>query len=255
MLASSAVGIECPPMPPAKSKVETVLDVLERHYGPQQAGWPTSPYEFIVWWHCGYPPSDERCARGWESLTKAVGTSLEALLAAPMPKLTAALKPGGMVPELRAMRLKEIAMRIQDEFAGDLRGALSGSLAEAKKQLKKFPNIADAGADRILLFAGIAPVAAVASNCPQVLARILYGREHENYARTYKEAQQAVEAEIPAKLDARQRAYLLLKRHGQELCKRTKPKCEACPLSKSCACATGKDRGRDASAARIGSRR
>jgi endonuclease III len=46
---------------------------------------------------------------------------------------------------------------------------------------------------------------------------------------TYREAQQAIEAEVPEKFDARARAYLLLKRHGQDLCKRTNPKCWQCP--------------------------
>ena len=36
-----------------------------------------------------------------------------------------ALRPGGMVPELRAMRLKEMAARVKDECAGDLRLSLS----------------------------------------------------------------------------------------------------------------------------------
>ena len=97
--------------------------------------------------------------------------------------------------------------------------------------MKKFSNIADPGADRILLFAGIAPIAAVPSNCPQVLVRILHGQERENYGVNYREAQQAIAAEVPETLDARKRAYLLLKRHGQEICKRTKPKCEKCPVN------------------------
>ena len=45
--------------------------------------------------------------------------------------------------------------------------------------------------------------------------RIQRGQERESYGVTYREAQQAIEAEIPAKFDARTRAYLLLKPHGQ----------------------------------------
>jgi adenine-specific DNA glycosylase len=41
-------------------------------------------------------------------------------------------------------------------------------------------------------------------------------------------------AELAESFDARQRAYLLLKRHGAEICKRTKPKCEVCPVSAMC---------------------
>jgi endonuclease III len=151
-----------------------------------------------------------------------------------------------MVPELRAMRLKEIAARVLNEFGGDLRASLAGPMARVRKILKTFPGMADAGADRILLFAGIAPVAAVPSNCPQVLVRIQRGQERENYGVTYGEAQRAIAAEVPETVDARTRAYLLLKRHGQELCKRTKPKCEQCPIQAECAFFAGKRRGRAA---------
>ena len=58
--------------------------------------------------------------------------------------------------------MKQIAERVQREFGGDLSGALSQMpLAKARSALKKFPNIADPGADRIVLSAGISPVAAV----------------------------------------------------------------------------------------------
>jgi endonuclease III len=149
-----------------------------------------------------------------------------------------------MIPEVRAMRIREIAARVQGEFGGDLRRGLVGPLAQVRKALKKFPGIADPGADRILLFGGIAPVAAVPSNVPHVLVRIRHGRERESYGVTYKEAQQAILADVAETFDARTRAYLLLKRHGQQLCKRVKPQCERCPLNPVCAFRAGKQRGR-----------
>jgi len=221
-----------------------ILDRLESHYGPQQPAWPTDPYLYLVWLHCGYPASDAACTKGWASLKKKIGVSPLQLLRASTEALASALAPGGMVPEVRAMRLKAIAERVQNEFGSDLRAGLVGPIAQVRKTLKRFPNIADPGADRIILFAGIAPVAAVPSNCPHVLVRIQRGQERENYGVNYKEAQQAIAAEVPEKLDARTRAYLLLKHHGQELCKRTKPKCEQCPIQLDCAYFTGKRRGR-----------
>ena len=62
-----------------------------------------------------------------------------------------------------------------------------------------------------------------------MLVRIQRGQERENYGVTYREAQEAIEAEIPKNLDARTRAYLLVKRHGQTVCKRSNPECEHCP--------------------------
>jgi endonuclease III len=235
-------------MPKAATSVAEILRKLEAHYGKQEPSWPTDPYHFLIWWHCGYPASDATCSKGWEALKREIGVETQQILAATPGALAKALKPGGMVPELRATRLKEIAARVQDEFAGDLRAALVGPLPQVRKILKSFSSIAHPGADRILLFAGVAPVAAVASNKPYVLVRILHGREGKNYGTTYREAQEAIEAEVPAKFDARIRAYLLLKRHGQELCKGSNPQCNACPVSASCAYFAGaeKMRGRGA---------
>ena len=224
--------------------VSRLLDRLESAYGPQEPTWPTDPYLFLIWWHCGYPASDAACAKGWELLEREVGTSVEKILKAPPSKLASALKPGGMFPEVRATRLKEIAARVKDEFGGDLRAGLAGPVEKVRKTLRKFPNIAGPGADRILLFGGLAPVAAVPSNCTHVLVRILKGQERENYGVNYREAQSAIEAEVPAKLDARARAYLLLKRHGQDVCKRTKPRCEECCVRSLCAFFAGSRRGR-----------
>jgi endonuclease-3 len=231
-------------MPKKDLRIPELLRKLESTYGRQVPSWPTDPYLFLVWWHCGYPASDTTCAKGWQSLKREIGVDPEELLAASPAKLGRALSSGGMVPELRAMRLKEIAARVKDEFAGDLRSALVGPIVKVRKLLKKFSGIADPGADRILLFGGIAPVAAIPSNGPHVLVRIQRGLEHESYAVTYREAQRAIMAEVPEEFHARSRAYLLLKHHGQELCKRTKPKCSECPVSASCVYFSGQRRGR-----------
>jgi len=143
-----------------------------------------------------------------------------------------------MVPELRAERLQEIARRVLNEFGGNLWRALSGPVKDVRKRLKSFPGIADPGVDRILLFAGISPVAAVPSNCVHVLYRIQHGPEGSSYAATYREAQKTIEREVPKNLESRTRAYLLLKLHGQELCKRTNPRCQACVLRRDCSFAS-----------------
>ena len=241
-------------MPVRSISLINILQRLETQYGTQAAHWPTDPYEFLVWWHCGYPQSDERCGKGWAALTTQMSIRPESILAAKPASLTSALKNGGMVPELRAVRLKEIARRVQDQLGGRLSGALQGTIADARNILKQFPNISDPGADRILLFAGITPVAAVPSNNPLVVIRVLYGRERKNYKVNYRESQQVIEQEIPADLKQRRRAYLLLKRHGQELCKLTNPKCHECPVRADCAYYAGNLKGRAAHAPIPGSR-
>jgi hypothetical protein len=46
-------------------------------------------------------------------------------------------------------------------------------------------------------------------------------RERENYGANYREAQQIIGGSIAAGVQSRSRAYLLLKQHGQVVCKRT----------------------------------
>ena len=222
-----------------------VLEMLEKHYGKQVAVGPSDPYEMILFVNCGYPATDASCSKGYEALRQEVGTKPAEILAAPKAKLAKLMRPGGIVPELRAERLKTIAKIVNDEFGGDLKWSLEKLLEEekkgegkgirfAKKALKEFPVIGEPGADKILLFAGLVPIVAVPSACVGVPQRILFGEEDKNYAAGYRAAREAMTEELPEKFDVRQRAYLLLKRHGAEICKRTKPKCEICPVSAVC---------------------
>jgi endonuclease-3 related protein len=223
----------------ARPQITQVLDTLEALYGTQHPTAPTDPYEFLIWWHCGYPPSEERCAKGWQALIDRIGIAPRRLISSTPVKLGAALKAGGMVPALRAARLKEIATRVVEEHAGDLRSSLARLPAtQARKLLKTFPGISNPGADRILLFARIEPLAAVPSASPYVLVRVAQGPEGEKYAATYTAAQQ-MQNTLSAEFDARIRGYLLLSRHGREICKRTNPACQRCPLKPACAFAKG----------------
>jgi endonuclease III len=77
-----------------KTTVADILDRLEEHYGQQKITWPTDPYLFLVWWHCGYPASDKACSKGWDELNRSVGVAPEKILRASPDKLGDALRPG-----------------------------------------------------------------------------------------------------------------------------------------------------------------
>jgi endonuclease III len=165
---------------------------------------------------------------------KEIGLKPEQILKAPKAKLARVVHESVMIPQLGAERLKEIAGMVQHDFGGDLRAAIRGPLPMARRILKQFPVIGDPGADKILLFAMAAPLPAVPSNCIEVPLRLGFGEQDKNYAKSYRSLQQALSANLPETFAARQRAYLLLKRHGQETCKRSKPLCDRCPLTEDC---------------------
>jgi endonuclease III len=214
-------------------ELTSLLRKLEQCHGSVAFAEPRDPYELIVYTNCGYPPSQENCRKGFEALKSTVGLSAAALLAANNRLLAKALRAGGIVPELRASRLKLIARLVTEEFSGDLRGILDAS-KEARKALKRFPTIGDPGVDKILLFCGDVPVAAVPSNCLHVPLRLGLGVEHPSYAASYRSVQEALTRLLPRKVAAMQRAYLLLRRHGQALCRRSAPLCTRCPIARTC---------------------
>lgn len=226
-------------------KLAQVLDALEGLYGPQKLAGPKDPYEMIVFLNCGYPASDAKCAKGFEALKREVGVPAKKILAASKAKLAKVMQPSVTITALCAERLKEIARRIRDEFKGDLTAALKQRLREAKepekglraakKVLQDFPVIGEPSAEKILLFSGLAPVAAVPSAFVDVPIRLFRGEPGKNYAADYKAAREILDSGLAQTFEARQRAYLLLKKHGQETCKRSKPKCEACSLMEHCA--------------------
>lgn len=234
-------------MKKAATGLARVLDRLEEEYGKQTLAGPSDPFEMILFLNCGYPATDAACTKGFEALKREIGTKPEKILGAPTGKLAKCTATGGIVPEVRGERLKTIARLVMEEFGGELRWSLEKliqqgkeeepgkELRRAKKALKEFPVIGEPGADKILLFAGLAPVAAVPSAIVEVPQRILFGEADRNYAKGYRMAQEAIAEELAENFEVRRRAYLLLKRHGQEICKRTKPKCEICPVKGMCA--------------------
>jgi endonuclease III len=219
--------------PPAD--LAPILDRLEAAQGPVVSPAPADPYAMLVWLNCGYPASDEACAKGYAALVGGIGAQPSAILAADSAALAALLRLGGMVPELRAQRLKAIARVVAEEFGGDLAAALVGPVAQAKRRLKRFATIGESGAERILLFTGLAPEPAVPANALQVLARLGFAQEGKDFNAAYRSAREAVRAGVAEDIAARQRAYLLIKRHGKQVCRGSQPLCPVCPVADVCA--------------------
>ncbi len=75
---------------------------------------------------------------------------------------------------------------------------------------------------------------ALDSNGLRVLCRVGFAEEQKNYSATYGLVQDAIREQLPRDYDSLIRAHQLLRQHGQELCKRSKPLCIECPVLHSC---------------------
>ena len=215
-----------------------MLDNLQQHYGPPAPPALTDPLELIIWENIAYLASDERRTRAFAALKEGIGLRPQQILSAKHSDL-AAIAKAGILPDLSAEKLLTIAKIAHEEFQSDLRPWLRKPLSEAKKALKRFPSIGDPGAEKILLFTRSHPVMALDSNGLRVLCRVGFGEEQKNYSQTYRAIQDSIRQQLPRDYDSLIRAHQLLRQHGQELCKRSKPRCVECPLKMDCNYAAG----------------
>ena len=220
--------------PAAGSKLAPVVSALEALYGRPKPPAVTEPFEQVLFENVAYLASDERRTEAWKRFKTEVGTKPAQILKAAQSKLME-IGRAGIVPAVTAEKLRRIAEIAAEDFGGDLKPILKLPLKEAKKALRKFPSIGEPGAEKVLLLAGSHPVLALDSNGLRVLLRLGFGKEDKSYGKSYKSAQEAAAPGLPLDTMWLTRAHQLLRRHGQELCKTSHPRCEACPLKKECA--------------------
>jgi endonuclease III len=218
----------------SRSDIRNVVRELEQTHGKPKPPRFNGPLEMILWENVVYLADDKQRQAAFDALRNEVGLTAAKVLAASPGSLLAVSRMAGILPNNQVEKLRRIAQIVLDEFAGDLDQVLKQPLEQAKRSLKKFPGIGEPGAEKILLFCGAYPIFALESNGLRVLLRLGFGTEQKNYAASYRSAQAAVTSQL--KMDGAWliRAHQLLRQHGQEICRRSRPLCEICPLTKVC---------------------
>src|SRR5262245_11236738 len=217
----------------ARIPLPEVIDRLGAHYGKPRPPKLNGPWEMILWENVAYLAGDPSRQRAFQALKKQVGTKPEQILSASEEALLEVTRHG-ILPDQFAAKLRACAKIILEEFDGDLHPVLKLPLAQAKKAFQKFPGIGEPGAEKVLLFTKTHPLFALESNGLRVLVRLGFGEEKKSYSTTYRLVQKAVADELHDGYSWLIEAHLLLRRHGQELCKRSVPACEKCSLAAEC---------------------
>lgn len=214
--------------------LQAVVAALEERHANETA--LSEPLAILVNETVGYLIDDERRAALFEEFEKRVGLDTRRILDADPAVVLDITRRGGMAPEKRAERLKEIARIIASDCGGDLDATLRRlPLPKARTLLKRFPSVGAPGADRILLFGGYAAVPAVESNGLRGLVRMGFVTERPNWSQTYRDAVRLIAEEGLAEASWLKSAWLGLRGHGKALCKRATPICGPCPFDAKCA--------------------
>jgi endonuclease III len=216
-----------------KSRLKRSLDRLEKLHGKPSPPPSADPFALVLWENVSYLTTDEKRARAFRRLEREVGLRPSDVLAA-TDALLLDIASAGIKPEIKVVAMREsakAALKLDSELAR----IRSLPMKQALKTLKTFPSIGEPGAEKILLFAKAHPLFALDSNGLRVLLRLGYGKEHKSYSTSYRSVREAVANEAPTDVPGLIRAHFLLRTHGQEICKRSAPLCESCPLQEDCA--------------------
>jgi len=212
-----------------------LIERLQKLYGEPALPPARGPFELVMWENACYLLPDERRREVFEGLRNQVGLTAKKIAAAPDDVLLPLARRGGMRPETRVFRWREIAHIALTQFGGNLDAILQEPYAKAKRALKQFPNIGDPGAEKILLLCGIAEGLPLESNGLRVLVRVGYGREQKSYGAMYKSVENDLAPELKsAGAQELSLAHRLLREHGKTLCKDKSPICVECPLLRGC---------------------
>ncbi|HEY3628516.1 MAG TPA: hypothetical protein VGL00_19665 [Terracidiphilus sp.] len=215
-------------------KFTKVIARLRKYYGELEVPPARGPFELILWENTVYLLPDARRLEVFEELRRQVGLTATAIDAASDAVLLPIAIRGGMRPEMRVFRWRQIAQITLNQFGGNLDTILERPYPEAKKALKLFPNIGDPGTEKILLLCGVAVGLPLESNGLRVLVRIGWGHAQKNYGATYRSVQDDLKPELPVDAERLKEAHLLLRTHGKTLCKEKMPLCYQCPVSTGC---------------------
>jgi endonuclease-3 related protein len=202
-----------------------VYERLLKAFGPQH-WWPgESPFEIMVGTVLVQNTAWRNVERAIQNLREAGLMEPRALYAVPEAQLAELIRPAGYY-QVKARRLRNLLRLIVDEYDGSLDAMFRTGLTTLREELLSVSGIGPETADAILLYAGGLPTFVVDTYTHRVLAR----HGWIGYDAGYHEIKDYFESSLPADAVVYNEYHALLVRLGKEYCRKTGPKCEACPL-------------------------
>ena len=212
---------------PRVPQLDTVFDRLAEYYGPPAPRPRGDPLAELVATILSQHTSDTNTERAFTSLLETF-RSWEAIAEAPLESVADAIRSGGLA-RVKAPRIQRV-LRTVHERRGEYRLDFLRDLpvAEAREWLTTLNGVGPKTAACVLLFACDLPALPVDTHVHRVSKRLgLIGLKVGEAA-----AHRVLEGIVPA--GDVYAFHMLLIRHGRQICKSQRPRCDACPLTDSC---------------------
>jgi len=212
-------------------RLEIVLNALQKFYGALPPP-PRDPFRLFVWEVLSVHSTPRKRDAALAALTRIPALTPDAMWRAPRKKLEDSVRLAGPYLEnrLQALRTGCDLFRRSPKLPAIIRGPLPA----ARRALKPFPQLGEAGAHRMLLFAADQLILPVDARVSRVGRRLGYGAAADDFKKQSRSVQEALVGELTASADAYRRAFLYLSHHGGATCTESDPHCPVCPLLKDC---------------------
>jgi endonuclease-3 len=213
------------------SRIEHLLAKLQTFYGRLPAP-PRDPFTIFVWEVLSAHSTPLKRDAAVGALKRIRALTPDAMWRAPQARLEASVAMAGPYLEqrLRALRAGVDLFRRSPALPAVIKGPLPAAL----KALKRFPQMGEGGAYRMLLFAADHAVLPVDARISRTTRRLGYGQQFADFNRTARSIRRALAVELPSTPAAYRPAYLYLAHHGANTCTETDPHCGVCPLLSEC---------------------
>ena len=212
-------------------QLETALAALARFYGLLSTP-PRDPFILFVWEVLSPHTTPAKRDAALAALKRIRALTPDAMWQTPQKKLEQAVVLTGPFLERRVSALKAGVALFRRSPA--LSAVLRGPMPAARRSLKRFPQLGEGGAHRMLLFAADHAVLPVDARVNRVGRRLGYGTASGDFRKSARSVQQAISRELPRNADSFRRAFLYLSHHGAVTCTEADPHCQVCPLLRDC---------------------
>jgi len=209
-----------------RQHLRDIYDRLLAFFGPQH-WWPgETRFEIMV----GAVLTQNTA---WTNVEKAIISlkdqgllSFEAMCASPHAALAECIRPCGYF-NVKATRLHNLLAMVETRYHGDLDRMAADELPALRQALLSVKGIGPETADSILLYAAGKPIFVVDAYSYRLLSRHGLVSEDET---DYETMQELFMDALPADSSLFNEYHALIVRTGKDFCKKTNPRCGACPL-------------------------
>lgn len=206
-----------PTMHDDASRLERLVGELRQFYGLLPPP-PSDAFMLFVWEVLSFHSTPFQRDAAFGALKRNLALTPDSMSKVAPKKLEDSVRFAGSYFDQRLRALRTGITVFQRH--PDLAKTLKGPVPEAQALLGQLPQMADGGADRMLLFAGGHRVFPMDAGVGRVVRRLGY--------------EEAPTGDLPGDVDAYRRASTYLTHHSVVTCTESDPHCGVCPIRSDC---------------------